>query len=396
MPAQRPSLSPRRRLSAALPAFVAGLLLCAPAAAYAGDIIYLNDGKSQPANKAWPPGAGDFQSSNYELIDETMEKVTYRIEGIPTPQEVATSKVRAVAYDPASIPPKLKAGEAALEKGDWDTAADLLGDAAKSDGPPWAKARAAFLAADVAFQSGDFANAEKDLAAFKQAFPKSRLLTAATEHRARALMALGRTEDAKAEFGALRRLPGVSEEVQTEVDYYLAWIDEQIATAKGDAALAGTAMKAYEGLISKLGSKAGMEGLLRRCQVGRAACLITAGKAQEAKDALLKVIGETKDRRALAAAYCRLGSATMRAAPGDKAALKQALLAYLRVIVLYGEEPGTDDDVAEAHYQAGFLFKELKDQGPDWAARARREWSECASKFPGSPWAKRSAQEIGR
>ena len=77
-------------------------------------------------------------------------------------------------------------------------------------------------------------------------------------------------EDARSEFNAIKRAPGADEGASIDADYWLAWIDEQVAAAKSDAALFATALKGYEALITRLNGKSHYEARLRLAQVGRA------------------------------------------------------------------------------------------------------------------------------
>lgn len=375
-------------------ATLAAFFLAAPA--FAGDIVVYVDGKTDGNKKASnPPAQGDFASSTWEILEENLDLVTYRLEGVPTPQTVPTSKIRSFFHDPARIPAKLKAGVSLSDRRQFDEARAAFEAVTKdSSAPVWAKAEAAYRLADTYFQQGDAAGAEKAYAGFKGAYAKSRWVTDATERRARCLLALNRVDDARGEFGAMKKMPGVDEATSLEADYWLAWIDETVAAAKNDEAGLNSAAKAYDALASKLSGKSALEGLLRRTQVGRASCLMGTGKAAEARDILTKLSAETKDPRALAAIYNKLGTAILRAAAaGDREAMKSAQRNYLRVIVLYKDEDGAEDDIAEAHYNAGILFRELKET-PDAAGRARREWQECVARFPGSPWARKSQDAL--
>ena len=383
---------PIRRLQSAL---AAALLLAAlPAGpALAGDLIFTHDGKCTGNTKAsFPPAEGDYAASTAEIVEENVDKITYRLEGIPTLQSIDTARVKAIYHDPDSIPGELRKGNQALARDDFPGAREAF---SKVSDPKWARAEASWLAAQSWLAEGDGAAAEKALAAFKAENPTSRFVAKATEARARALLQLGKVEDAKTELRQLVKIPGLGEEATFEADYGLAWIDEQVAAQKNDAAGIAAAQKLYDALIAKLGGKAQYEALLRRCQVGRARCMLASGKAPEARDVLEKMAADTKQRRALAGIYNALGTATLRAAPaGDKEAQKQALLHYLRVVILYGEEPGAEEDCAEAMYHAGFLFRELKALGPDYGQRAVREWRELVDRFPGSAWATRAKNAL--
>lgn len=385
-----PNVAPARR--APVLAFAALVALSAPA--LAGDLIFTQDGKCTGNPKAsFPPAEGDFAASTIEIVEENVDKVSYRLEGIATLQSLDTSKVKALYHDPDSVPLELKKGKQALDRDDFAAAREAF---AKVTSPLWAKAEADWLAASSFLAEGNPGEAEQALAAFKAEHANSRFVPKATEARARALLQLNRVGDAKGEFTSLKSAKGIGEDAALEADYWLAWIDEQVAAAKNDAAGIGAAQRAYEALVTKLSGKTQYESLLRRCQVGRAACLIASGKAQDAKDALEKLAGETKDARALAGIYNKLGMATLRSATaGDRAAQKKALLHYLRVVVLYADEPGAEEDCAEAMYQAGFLFRELKDVAPDYVQRAVREWREVMARYPGSVWATRAKEALG-
>lgn len=377
-------------------AAAAAVAVALASSALAGDIIVNSNGVGEPVKGANPngPSADDFSKSNWEVIEENLDVITYRIGDIPQPQTRATDKVKAIFHDPTMAPQDLLKGIQLADR-DFEGARAAFAKVAKDpEAAPWAKAEAAFRSAGTWVSAGNPGQAEKDLAAFKASFPKSRWIPLATERRAQALMALERIDDAKAEFSSLKKLPGVAEEVGVEADFWLVWIDEQVALRRGDqAALAGV-LKAYEGLITRVQGKTAFEAVLRRCQSGRASCMIALGKAPEAKVELEKLIKDTKDQRALASLYNKLGSATWRSAGQDKAELRQALYHFLRVVVLYGDVEGTDEDTAEAMFHAGELFRELRDQGSDWVQRARREWNEVIARYPGSDWARKAKQAL--
>ena len=368
----------------------------AAAPAVAGDIVINQQGNPSGNTKASvPPQAGDYAGSSWEILDWTLEGVTYRIEGVPQPQTLPAAQVRAVYFDPDTVPPALAKGRALSDRGDYPGARDAFAGVQKdSEALPWAKSEAAFRSADSYVDEGNAAEAEKALAGFKSSFPKSHWVTTATSRRASALMALERIDDAKTEYASLKKLPGVPEDVAAESDYYLVWIDEQVAARRSDAAALQKVIRAYEDLIQKYSGKSQYDTLARRCQVGRASCLIQTGKADEAKDVLEKMAKEAKEPRVLAAIYNKLGTATWHSAKTDKAQMRQALFHYLRVVTLYGDAPGAEDDCAEAMFHAGELFKELREPGNDWAARARREWNDVVARFPGTDWARKAKEAI--
>lgn len=364
--------------------------------ASAGDIVVNSSGKTEPVRDAGtPPSADEFGKSNWEIVDDNLDGITFHIADVPQLQSRKSDSIRAVYHDPANTPGELVRGRQLVERGDYADAREQLGRVqANPEALAWAKAEAAFRAADTFMDEGNAPEAEKALAGFKAAFPKSRWVTVATEHRARALMALDKIEDAKAEFASLKKLPGVSDDISTEADYWLVWIDMKVGMKRADQAAVTAALKAFDMLIQKLGGKSQFEILLRRCQSDRAACMVFTGKAAEAKAELEKLAAAAKDPRALASIYNQLGNATWRAATTDKDQMRAALFHYLRVVTLYGDAPGAEEDCAEAMFHAGELFRELKDQGENWRQRAVREWNDVIARFPGSDWARQAKQAL--
>lgn len=371
-------------------------LATATPAALAGDIIVLSGGSKLGNSKsADPPKADDFGNSTLEIVDETLEAVTYRLEGVPQIQSQQMSGIRAIHHDPSATPADLARGRDLLERGDAAAARDALARVAKDgSAPQWAKSEGAYRLAVTFLAEGNAAEAEKQLGAFKTQNPKSRWVKEATNDRARALMSLDKVDDAKKEFLSLKSLPGVSEADGAFADFWVAWIDEQVATKRDDQAGLAAALKAYKALTAKLQGKAAFEVVYRRCQAGEASCLIALGKPAEAKEILERLVPDLKDPVAKAVVYNKLGVATWRVAPADKTQLKAALLCFLRVVSLYGDEPGAEEDCAESMFRAGELFRELKAEGPDYAARARREWNEVIAQFPGSVWAQKAKQAL--
>lgn len=363
--------------------------------ALAGDIVEYTDGKTGGNSRAaLPPKGDDFAGSNWEVVDWGVEKVTYRIEGVPQIQSVDASKIKNVYFDPANVPQALSRGRSLADAGNWAEARETLDHVSKdSSAPAWARAEAAYVAAQTYASDGDTSGAVDALGAFKEAFKDSKWIVEATETRANLLLKLGKVDDARKEFASLKNFVGAGDNA-LQVEYYLIWLDEKVAAKAKDQAGIQKAKSAYEALLTKLSGKSAMDVLSRRCQVGIASCMIELGQHAEAKALLEKMIKDANDQRVLAAAYNMLGTATWRAAPSKKDEMRQALYHYLRVVCLYGDAAGTEDDCAEAMFHAGELFRELRDQGQDWMARARREWTEVKARFPGTVWAQKAEQAL--
>lgn len=386
------------------PVFTLLTILALGATAFAGDIITKKTGGgigNSAVKAGMTPTAEQHGSSNITVVDETIENIEYRIEGIPTVQKVKTEDVDEVFLDPNTLPRGLASGQSNLDAGSYDQAIagfeSVLGSGSASDVH---KARAAWGIAKAYFAAGDAAAAADALQALKNGFKDSRYVPGATKLRARALLGLGQVEEARKEFESVKAIKGVADADKMEADYYIAWIGHQVAASKNDQAGLKSARTAYDGLKTRLGSSSDPDRRRIRdlCIVGSAACSVMLGESDKAEGPLKKVIKGSDDPQVLAGAYTQLGNVNLRAAgTGNDALRKDALFNFLRVVCLYGSAEGAEDHLAESLYQAGVLFNELKpdrktdsDGFNEGRRRARREWSECIQRFPGSAWAKRA------
>jgi len=169
------------------------------------------------------------------------------------------------------------------------------------------------------------------------------------------------------------------------------WPDYQMraGTAAGQALLAqgkaDEAMAAFERVISTAaeGEQAQRQRMLAR--VGKAAALVALDKPDEAIKLVDEVLEQTDpetkeaDVPLAARAYNVLGAAQRKAGR-----VREAIMAYLRVELLYSSQPA-------AHAEALANLAELWEQvhKSDRAARARQNLKE---QYPDSPWAKKGGE----
>lgn len=371
-------------------------------AALAGDIIMKKDGKAignTAVQAGSTPTEEQFGASNIRVVDETIETVQYRIEGIPTVQRVDTADVAEVYLDPSNTPPALRAGASNLDAAAYDQAIAQFDQVLGSRADDLYKARAAWGKARALFAVGDWGGAADAIGTLRNDHAKSRFVPNATKLRARALLNQGKVKEAAADFESIKTISGVSEADKLEADYWSTWIAHQVATNANDQAGLKKARTQYDALKTRLGTTAdpALQRIRDLCVVGAAACDIALGDAPKAESPLEKVIKKSEDDLVLAGAYTQLGNVHLHKAGsgGDAKTRKDALYHFLRVVCLYGQADGAENYLAESLYQAGVLFNELK---PDAATdkdgnlearrRARREWRECIQRFPGSSWAR--------
>lgn len=372
--------------------------------ALAGDIIVLKSGRMVGNAKASnPPSPGDYAESNFEIDEENLDKVVYRIAGVPTPQTIKFDDVDTIYHDPDLVPLDLAQGKEQLRQRQYENALDSFTKAAKdASAPKWAQAEAAVRAADALYDLGDLEGATKAYDAFVKTHSQSRWVPHATEHLARIKLDRGDIAGARAGFEALKGMRGLPENQRYEVEYWIVWIDEQVAQQKNDTGALEKARKGYEGLITTIRGRSGLAELQGKCEVGKASCVVGAGRHAEAEQLLEKLIKDHTSPTVRAAAYTLLGRVIVLQNTGtnDRAKYKTALLHFLRVVTLYGDAPGADPYLAEALFRSGELFNELRPANPTSEEekqestmarlRARREWQECMQRFPNSPWAQKA------
>ena len=382
--------------------FVLCLVASAAGPALAGDIIQTTDDKMMGnARSQIPPTDADYAASKITVDEENLDKIYYTIEDVPTRQDIAFSKVKKVHHDPGNTPSALLEGRLQLDRANFEEARDSLASVVKdSNAPKWAHAEAAWLIANSSLQSGDLQAADKELGEFRKQFPKSRYVPNAIEARARVLLGLDKVAEAKAEFAALKSIEGLSEDRQLDADFNVIWIDEQVAKRSGDAAALGAVIKAYDTFIAKTSGRAQYDVVNRKAQVGKASTLVALGRADDARQILEKVVGESKDMGVLAAGYTALGNAMVRQNTArDPKVFEIALKHFLRVVVLYAD--ANPDAAAEAQFHAGELFYDLrptaadqKEKSVQYFLRARRELQGVVQDYPGSPWAKQASARL--
>jgi len=387
----------------------AGLAVLLATPALAGDIMLLKSGRTiGKANSAIPPTENDYAESKITISEENLDRIVFTIEGVPTPQDQKTADVDRIFHDPSLAPSGLARGKRLLDGGQAEEAYALFEEVAgDARAPKWAQAEAAFRMGEALWQGGALDDAAKAFDAFLSKWKQSRYVPQATQANARIKLQKGDVEGARDAFAALKKMPGLPESEALEVDYWINWIGEQVAAQKGDKAGLETALKGYEALARTLKGRAGLENLFGKCQVGAISCMLGLGRYAEGQAEATKVVEENSDPFVRAGAHTLLGRAIVlqNAGGNDKAKYKTALLHFLKVVTLYGGEPGAEEWMAESLYRSGELFNELRpaqtntDEEKEAATmarlRARREWMECRDRFPRSDWARKARQALG-
>jgi len=367
------TFQPIRTAALALAACVLGL-------AARADRIYLTNGTTL---------------DNVEVVRDTLQGVAYRIKGKNGEQNQAADGVLRIEYL-TKVPRLIDEAESDVGDNNLEAAAEgfeqfaegVLAGENKRDKQEWAPAYALRRAIEV---NQSIASQESlgrvvtlaDKLISKQA--DSRLVPFAFAAKADALRALGKNEEASATANAFKSLvteKGLSEAFKLEANL----LEVLLSTS-----LRGQARR--DRLIEIAGQAGSQHPIVRnRARVAEAETYIE-GDTKDFAKALKIYDGVVKDPKAdeatLAGAYTGLGDCLFQqgvdklknGADDALATLKDATLAYLRVVVVYKDQSRY---VPRAMYFAGRAFDLM---GDEQKPNARKMYGAVISQYPGSNWA---------
>lgn len=190
----------------------------------------------------------------------------------------------------------------------------------------------------------------------------------------RTLLNQGKLDDARKQFERLER-SGLKVEFKLGARLGLAEIF--IREKQPDKAL-----KQYDAALA--GRKTGGVDLYRQAVVGKANVLIGLNQFDETTTFLKGVLKTNRSAKLFAEAYVALGdchykrAGTLKDEKKVRSAYKEALFNFLRVEVLYPQNPAL---LAKAFFFAGKCFQKLEQN-----ERAGEKFGQLKKKFPKSPW----------
>jgi len=348
---------------------LAALVLTAPSAL--ADTIYLVDGSS---------------IEDAEVTKESYKDVEYKVDGKRT--DVKSDQVLRIAYE--TKPPLVDRGDDAAREGDvfsaiGDLSTYVEGHFSKG-GPdrrfPWAPAyalgRLIELQGSVGDLDGVIAAADKLIANV----PDARQTPGAHLAKAQAQFRKGDGASATKTLGELESL------VQT-AGLSRQWVLEvQLGRVVYDDKLKGSAKRdKLRGVAVSAGNE--FPVVASRANTFSAESLVEEEKFSEAEAVFREVVDKGKaDHSTLAAAYTGLGDCLLQrgqSSSGDEQAelLKGALLAYMRVVVVYEDQT---QYVPKAMFYAARIFDQAEDEVSK--GRAQRLYRKIMFRYEGSRWAR--------
>lgn len=350
-----------------LPAlFLAPLLLASSATP---DTIYLVDGRSL---------------DNVEIATETLKEITYR-EGSKR-ETVPSEKVLRVRYK--TLPQLVDRAEVAAKEGQLvDAVADLetylagLASSGRRERLEWAPAYAAHRVVRLNLLLGEHAKAAAAADRLIQSFPQSRYVPAAYLGKAQAQLEQGNRAGAEKTLDDLIALVGRD-------SLSARWrLEAQLAKVLGNADLRGPQKR--EALI-RISGEAGREfpTVRNKADVAEAEVLLAAKQPDDAEKIFNRVLADPQaDGATLAAAYTGLGDVLYQRAATQqgeqaKGTFRQALLAYMRVVVNHPDQVAY---VPKAMFYAGRSFDQIGAE--DARDNSRKLYLAIVRQYPGTNWA---------
>jgi tetratricopeptide (TPR) repeat protein len=353
----------------------AWLLATLPAlvARHAADTIRQTDGKTL---------------DDVTIVEETLAEVSYKQGNAG--KTVPADKVLAVEF--SKFPRLLDEAEAAYADQDLAGAVELLDQfvgeelAESKERRKWAAPYAAWRAVQIRSEMSDLDAAVAAADRLIQGFPDSRYVPAAYLAKAGALQQMQAPDKALAVVQALEELiaaRSLSKRWQLECRLSQLQVDTSRVGDTKRAQLSSIAAEASD--FPSVQSRARViegESYLEEAEKRKEAAAELRGKARKTFEGI--VSDPSADEETLAGAYSGLGDCAFYGADGNEAQLKEALLHYLRVVVLYDSQTRY---VPKALFFAMRCFDLLEDRAGAVSMKAALK-----SRYPNSYWTAEAAK----
>lgn len=321
-------------------------------------------------------------------IDEiTFREIRYRYLKAPGVQKMALNKVEKWTY---GSPPRLFAdGEEKMTDGDLASAAEFFGKAANL--PPgdrkYVRPDSLFKRAECLRMMGRIGDAADAYKTLLKEFPEWWAFPRANIGLGTCYLVQAQYDKALACFDAVAGNAEFTERDKLDAESGKA----RVLEARGKYKEAHDAYEALERKAEGREADTAAVAKVRKwlCAVQLANAAKSADAFEEARRSLTGIVEDAKmaDRRGvLAAAWVGIGECYYYRPKPDK---KEALLAFLRVPVIYGEQL---DEMPKALFHAAAAYAQVADTEKDPKEAKKRAgslWGQLTRDFGGSFWAKK-------
>jgi tetratricopeptide (TPR) repeat protein len=325
------------------------------------------------------------------VVDETMTAVTYREKGKNTDKAVEPAEVLRVEY--TRKPQQVDEADSMAEEGGTFDAVALLQEFArgvlegenKKDRQKWAPAYALQRVLELSMSAGDLQAAVAAADRLIAATPESRYVPHAYMAKARAQSWLGKQDAAQQTLDTFK---GLIDEKRLPERWRL---EVQLAEVLNDPSLSPSARRGRLGdVISSAGNDSPTVAARARVAEGESFLEEEQPSYDEALETFRDIVEDPgSDEATLAAAYTGIGDCLYRQASaklqqqgldeGLQATLQEALLSYLRVVVVYENQSRY---VQQALFFSGRIFDLFGT--PEGRTSARAMYRRLVANYPAS------------
>jgi tetratricopeptide (TPR) repeat protein len=368
---------------------VACLLGCC-ASAVAGDLIQRKDGSFMPPLKGGgsTPTSSDFEASNYQVIDATIDEVLVHqvIAGKNQKLNMKSADVLEIWLEQRDYPPEWKQAVELANAGNNKDAAKIFRAIAETKQipiHPVVRQKAWLFCARSLRNQGLVNDADAAYESLLKAFPTTFYTRSLWGDRWQMWMDAGNEEKALAAIDQLLKLPGVTDADKLEAEFARITIALRKAVAAKDTGAIQKCLDGYKTIANDTQGRPDLASVNNLAKIGQGNCFLELNNVAGAKGIFEDLSQRGTSNAVLAAAWSGLGETWFK--DNNVKGFKEAQRCFLRASLLYDEgAPG--EVVAKALYYAGECFYRLQ-EGEDWKLRARKELAACYNRFPNSPWA---------
>lgn len=247
---------------------------------------------------------------------------------------------------------------------------------------PWIIQYALFGIASCYENLGDVEKAIENFESLREKVPDSKFLPQSIESLIRLYASKGQYTEAT-DLATILEEPG--NKFPRHWQLKGSYLQGQIREMQGKYDAAKSTYHKLKGQASSYG----IQKMVYLAEVGICRCLIAKGNFSEAEPALKELANTlpSSEHEILAEVFNALGRCAYNRgeAGGGKAAYKEALMAYLRTVVLYA----TPQTEAEALYYAGLCLEKLERYD-----QAIEEYKRVVSNYPNSEYATKAKHRI--
>lgn len=347
-----------------------------------GDLIYLRDGSVKGKT-----------GQSISVIDTRLGKIFYKVKGMRSTLDEATSEVRRIEFDREQMPQNYRLGFEAFFSGEYQAAIDNFQQVKAEGDLMWPPQYAGYYTGVALQTKGEYQAAIEEYADLRKKNPTTIFLPHTYIQSSECYGALG-------DFASAQKILAELAEKIESLELGQRWKHEaslagvRLVEMKGskDQALMDQAIKDYLSLKDLVGPNFPL--IQAKCLIGAAGCLQKRNQLDDAIKLYKEAVNKTDEDEyvLLSEAFNGLGDCYFK--KKDEKSYKEALLSYLRVVVINENNLFTvpAEEAAKALFYSGWCFDLLR--GPESKKKAMECFRKCHQLFRLTKWGKDAGERV--